>query len=67
MKPWQHRVLIEKAHLAEKMDNLQKFTEGSPDFMLLPLREQEELEQQLDAMGQYYQILCTRANRFEFN
>lgn len=64
MQPWQHDLLIEKVQLAKKMDALEDFMQ-SAECRAFNMDSLEELGKQLDAMGQYYDILCTRVHRFE--
>ena len=63
MKPYQERVVVEKAELDTKRDNLIAFI-GGAQYRALDRAEQVRLCRQLDAMKLYSGILLERIAAF---
>jgi hypothetical protein len=63
-KPYQQRVIDEKADLDEKIGKLRFFIDRAPLFESLPIKEQGLMRQQLIVMTQYAQILAERIQSF---
>jgi len=64
MKPYQERVVKERAELDEKLEKLNAF--GTSDFFSsLPLDEQQRLIRQSKIMDQYSVVLGERIAAFE--
>jgi hypothetical protein len=64
MKPFQQRVVDEKAALDDKLSRLKPFID-SDTFESLPEAEQERLERQLELMEGYSEVLGERIAAFE--
>lgn len=64
MKPYQERVIAEKAALDQKRKALLGFIGLAPEFRRLPPLERSRLNRQLEAMTLYSNILDERINCF---
>ena len=62
--PHQQRVLDERADLKDKHSKLSAFILDNPVFLTLPEAEQQRLQRQEVAMGQYLDILDERIAAF---
>jgi len=64
MKPFQQRVVDEKAALDDKIGRLRPFI-GGETFLSLPREEQKRMERQLHIMDEYSAVLGERIAAFE--
>jgi len=64
MQNYQLRVVIESAELEIKYNDLNAFIDSSHIFDGLPEHEKDKLQQQLEAMKEYLNILEGRINGF---
>jgi len=64
MKPFQQRVVEEKAALDDKLSRLRPFVDGET-FKNLPVEEQDRMKRQLHIMGEYSIVLGERIEAFE--
>ena len=64
MKPYQKRVVDEKAELDKKAKALSDFIGLSGEFENIDIEEQERLKVQNDIMWQYSEILGARIDAF---
>ena len=62
--PHQQRVLDERTDLKDKHAKLSVFIHDNPVFLTLPEAEQQRLQRQEIAMGQYLEILDERIAAF---
>ena len=67
MKPYQERVVAEKAELDEKLAKLTAFIEQTDTFSTLDTAEQDRLLAQMGVMGNYSRILGDRITAFTTN
>ena len=63
MKPHQHRVVDEKTSLDEKISKLISFMESDASSVL-SLSEEDDLEEQLEYMEKYSEVLERRISKF---
>ena len=63
MKPHQQRVVDEKQSLDEKISKLISFMESDASSVL-SLSEEDDLEEQLEYMEKYSEVLARRISKF---
>jgi hypothetical protein len=64
MKPYQERVVEEKKELDARIEKLRYFIHANDDYAGLPKEEKARLNEQLDLMARYSEILGERRKNF---